>query len=238
MRRLILNYAHRGASEYAPENTALSFSLGILQGANALETDVRRTADGVLYLFHDPTLDRVTDQTGPVQEYTWAQLQELTVRHPVYPAVDKILSLEHFLQLYGWRELQFAIEIKERGIAGDVLQMLERYHMCAKTVITSTMLEVLKEVKALDPSYRIGWLVRTLTDEELQELAGIGGEQICPKVDHLTPELSQELHQKGFEVRAWGCKTTDLMLRALHCDVEGMTVNFPDKLAEYLRTHP
>ncbi len=237
MKKKILNYAHRGASEYAPENTALAFSLGILQGANALETDVRRTTDGVLYLFHDSTFDRVTDQTGVVQEYTWAQIQELSVKHPSCPVCDKILSFELFLQLFGWRELQFAIEIKERDIAGDVLQMLERYNMCSKTVITSTMFDVLKEVKALDSSYRIGWLVQTLTDEELKCFAEIGGEQICPNVKYLTPESSQELHQKGFDVRAWGCKTVDLMLHALHCDVDGMTVNFPDKLDEYLRTH-
>ena len=39
----MINYAHRGASEYAPENTLSSFYLGMLQGANGIETDVQRT---------------------------------------------------------------------------------------------------------------------------------------------------------------------------------------------------
>ena len=64
----MINYAHRGASEYAPENTLSSFYLGLLQGANGIETDVQRTKDGVLVLFHDNTLDRVTDSTGRVQD--------------------------------------------------------------------------------------------------------------------------------------------------------------------------
>ncbi len=234
----ILNYAHRGASEYAPENTALSFALGILQGANALETDVRKSADGVLYLFHDAALDRVTDGTGPVQGLTWAQLQELRVGHPNTPVCDRILSLEHFLQLFGWQELQFAIEIKEEGIAGDVLQMLKRYEMRSKTVITSTMFSALQEVKTLEPVWRVGWLVKVPSEEDLERFAGIGGEQICPNVRYLTPELSKQWHQRGFEVRAWNCKTQELMIQALQCGVEGMTVNFPDRLKAYLESHP
>ena len=51
----MINYAHRGASEYAPENTLSSFYLGLLQGANGIETDIQRTKDGVLVLFHDDT---------------------------------------------------------------------------------------------------------------------------------------------------------------------------------------
>ena len=57
----MINYAHRGASEYAPENTMSAFYLGLIYGADGIETDVQRTKDGELVLFHDDTLDRVTD---------------------------------------------------------------------------------------------------------------------------------------------------------------------------------
>ena len=56
---MFVNYAHRGASEYAPENTMSSFYLGVEMKADGIETDVRRTNDGVLVLFHDTTLQRV-----------------------------------------------------------------------------------------------------------------------------------------------------------------------------------
>ena len=75
----MINYAHRGASEYAPENTLSSFYLGLMQGANGLETDVQKTRDGVLILFHDDTLDRVTDHTGKVSDYTWEELKKVKV---------------------------------------------------------------------------------------------------------------------------------------------------------------
>ena len=75
----MINYAHRGASEYAPENTLSSFYLGLLQGANGIETDVQRTKDGVLVLFHDDTVDRVTDGKGRLSDYTFDELKKLKI---------------------------------------------------------------------------------------------------------------------------------------------------------------
>ena len=66
---------HRGAAAYAPENTLASFRHALEIGAEALEFDVRLSADGVAVVIHDPTLDRTTDQTGPVAERTVAQLR-------------------------------------------------------------------------------------------------------------------------------------------------------------------
>ena len=71
----MINYAHRGASEYAPENTLSAFYLGLMQGANGIETDVRRTKDGELVLFHDSKLARVTDGDGPLAEHSLAELK-------------------------------------------------------------------------------------------------------------------------------------------------------------------
>ena len=75
----MINYAHRGASEYAPENTLSSFYLGMIQGANGIETDVHRTKDGVLVLFHDDTLDRVSDGVGKISDYTFEELRKVKI---------------------------------------------------------------------------------------------------------------------------------------------------------------
>ena len=50
--------AHRGASAYAPENTLPAFELAARQGADMIELDVQRSADGVLVIFHDDTTER------------------------------------------------------------------------------------------------------------------------------------------------------------------------------------
>ena len=55
---MTLVIAHRGASAYAPENTLPAFELAVRQGADMLELDVQRSADGVLVVFHDDTTER------------------------------------------------------------------------------------------------------------------------------------------------------------------------------------
>ena len=90
-----INYAHRGASQYAPENTFLSFYLGIHMGANGIETDIQLTKDGIPVLFHDDDLLRVTGHTGTIQDYTFEQLQQIPVK--LGTLQDRIPSLEDFL---------------------------------------------------------------------------------------------------------------------------------------------
>jgi glycerophosphoryl diester phosphodiesterase len=67
--------AHRGASGSAPENTLAAFNLAVRQGADAIELDVRLTADGVPVVLHDATLDRTTASVGPLGALSFAGLQ-------------------------------------------------------------------------------------------------------------------------------------------------------------------
>ncbi len=232
----VIVYAHRGASEYAPENTLMSFYLGMLQGANGIETDVRVTKDQKLILFHDSTVDRVTNGTGNVEDFTYDELLQLDVIHPNLPdVVDKIPLFEDFLRLFSFRPITFAIELKSGGIEKRVIDLLERYDMRDKTIITSFEYDYIKAVKKADPRYRVGWLIKEHTEETLRALSEIGAEQICPRATFVTPEYVSEMKEKGLDVRAWGVKDTDLMENCCKSKVDGMTVNFPDKLLAYLK---
>jgi len=54
---MFINYAHRGASEYAPENTMSAFNMALQLGANGIELDLQRTKDGKIVIFHDNKID-------------------------------------------------------------------------------------------------------------------------------------------------------------------------------------
>lgn len=227
-------YAHRGASEYAPENTMSSFFLGLKIGANGIETDVRKTKDGVLVLFHDDTLERVVGKEGGVGDYTYDQLLQMRVKNDKTGTEDIIVSFEDFLKYFGFRDIMFAIEIKEKGIEKDILALLEKYGMRQKTVITSFEFDCIKTVKELDASYKVGYLVSDFDDERLNKVKEIGAEQLCPQAKNVTAEKVKLWHDMGYNVRAWGVTNVRLMKNAYDCGVDGMTVNFPDLLVSYL----
>lgn len=227
---MIINYAHRGASTCYPENTLSAFYAGVDMGANGIETDVRVTKDGVPVLFHDDTLDRVTGCSGSVCDYSYAELLKMTVYNAEYGRTDKITTLEDFLKYFGWREIEFAIELKQEGIEAQVIDMLNRYDMQDRTVITSFDFDNLVRVKAYAPEYKVGYLYGPKAEDPVGKLRSIGGEQLCPKAEMLTPAMVNEMHEMGFSVRAWGVKDEEIMAYAVHCGVDGMTVNFPDKL--------
>ena len=98
-------YAHRGASEYAPENTMSSFYLGLHMGANGIETDIRKTKDGTLILFHDRNLERVMGREGAPEELTYDELRKIPVLHPTNGKRDVVVRLEDFLRYLGAQDV-------------------------------------------------------------------------------------------------------------------------------------
>ena len=233
---MFVTYAHRGASEYWPENTLSSFYAGIDMGADGVETDVQRTKDGVLVIYHDPRLMRVCGQEGTVQDYTFEELTKFFAYNKEYGRKDKIITFEEFLRFIGCRNLTFAIELKDNGIAADALDLLDKYNMKQKTIVTSFIYSELEAAYKTGKGYRLGYLYDDTTDEVMEQLKKIEAFQACPKASAITPEILGKLHENGLECRAWGIFDTDIMKKAYDMGVDGgMTVNFPDKLLAYIK---
>ena len=228
-----VNYAHRGASEYLPENTLLAFYTGIYMGANGIETDVQRCKDGTLVLFHDDTLARVTGEAGSVSDYTFPELQCFLVKKNGF--TDKIVSFEDFLQHFSFRDITFAIELKGAGVEEDTARLLRQYGLAGKAVVTSFHLDYLARFRQLAPEFETGFLSKTVEDGILDSLKEMGIPEFCPEANLMTPELVDKWHRLGFRVRAWGVRDEALMQHVLRCGADGMTVNFPDKLTAALQ---
>jgi len=233
----MIDYAHRGASEYAPENTLASFYLGLMQGANGIETDVRKTKDGVLVLFHDNTLDRVTDASGAVSDYTWEELKKAKVYgNSTKGFYDRIVTLREFLEKFAHYDIKFAIELKGADVEAETLAMAKEFGIMEKTTFTSFTFDYIAKIKALDPAARVGWLTSATTDEAMEQLLQIGGEEMAPKAELITEEMMEKWRNAGLGVRAWGVSGVALMKKMCQLGVDGMTVNFPDRLFEYLHS--
>ncbi len=112
---------HRGATRFHPENTLEAFSAAIDRGADGIEVDIRRSTDGILYVFHDRTLDRMTDQTGNSFDKTYPELLSCRVGLKNY----KIPTLASVFTLARDRGALIHLDVKEPGLEAAILQLIQ-----------------------------------------------------------------------------------------------------------------
>ncbi len=233
---MFVNYAHRGASHYLPENTMLSFYTGLYMGANGIETDVQKTKDGVLVLFHDDDTKRLLGVEGKIADFTYDELLKMPIKKN--GIADKVPTFADFLEHFKDFDITFAIELKVAGIEREVADMIYSYGVEDKVIITSFMFDCVKEMKRVCPSLRAGYLLSGVTDKVISDLKEIGAEQLCPKGSEITAEKVEYWHSLGFNVRAWGISSTEIMKAVYEAGADGMTVNFPDELTALINGNP
>ena len=144
------------------------------------------------------------------------------------------MVLEDFLRYCGAQGVYLALELKAPDIECEVYEMVKRFGLLDKVTITSFNLEYLIALKRAYPEAKAGYLKAEFDDETVKEMKKLGIGQLCPSGQSLTPEKVADWHSQGFNVRAWGIKDVTLMKYAYDCGVNGMTVNFPDRLIEYI----
>lgn len=125
--------AHRGGAARAPENTLEAMRLGIADGADALEMDVRMSADGEVVVIHDPTVERTTGAAGAVEKMTLSELRALDAgshfrgRPPSSGSSERhqIPTFEEVLRTFPG--VPFLIEIKAPLAAAETRRLIETY---------------------------------------------------------------------------------------------------------------
>lgn len=237
-----MNIAHRGASSYAPENTFAAFDRALSLGVDHIELDVHFTSDDHIVVIHDDTVDRTTDGDGPVADHALAELQALDAGSwfDQQYAGERIPTLVDVLDRYRGRH-HFHIEIKARasGLASRTIDLCKAHGVADDVTITSFWKPWLDESRSHAPEMPVGWLVPLgpggeWHDSIIGEALESGFAQVCPRADLVTSDLVEKLHRAGFVVRCHGIFNEDLMRHAVDCGADGMTINFPDKLTQYL----
>jgi glycerophosphoryl diester phosphodiesterase len=125
-----LAMAHRGGAIEHLENTMPAFQACVDLGYRYLETDVRVTADGVLVAFHDPTLERVTDRSGRLEDLPWAEVAAAMIggREP-------IIRLEDLLG--AWPDVRFNLDIKAAGVLAPLVRLVRRLDVADRICLAS-----------------------------------------------------------------------------------------------------
>lgn len=127
--------AHRGLSNLYPENTAIAFEKAAEKKFEYVECDIWLTKDHQWVVIHDETIDRTSNNSGKICDYTFEELQNFNFGYPKlfktqYP--QKILTLEQFVDLCKRLNIKSLIEIKQSSISDDDLKKMI-------TIVTETL---------------------------------------------------------------------------------------------------
>ena len=165
--------AHRGAGKLAPENTLAAFRLGASHGYRMFECDAKLSADGVVFLMHDATLDRTTSGQGIGGERPWHELSQLDAGgwHSRAYAGEPLATLENAARYCRANACLLNIEIKptpgHEVQTGDVVARHAARIWTGQQVpplLTSFRPESLQAAMAAQPELPRGLLLDTLWD--------------------------------------------------------------------------
>ena len=147
--------AHRGSGLLWPENTMVAFQGAIDLGYRYLETDLQITRDGVLVTIHDDTVDRTTDSTGLVSDYSLEELRTLDAgyrfeRDGHYPHRGQkvqIPTLEELVTAYP--EGVFTLDLKSDGMETALVDLIRRLDLWDRVIVGSFSGSRLRRFRAL-----------------------------------------------------------------------------------------
>jgi len=203
--------AHRGASRDAPENTLAAVRLASRQGARWVEFDVSLLGDGTPVLHHDPTLERCTDATGPLDRLTGADLAGIDAGSWFGEqfAGEPIATLEQALDLIGELDVSANLEMKPHKaapepIARAVVEALDsRPWARARVLVSSFNLGALEALRRLIPDQPLAVLYRNPPTDWPEALTALGACSLHIRHERLTREILTLARAHGVHVRVF-----------------------------------
>ncbi|MCH8818353.1 MAG: hypothetical protein IIC92_11570 [Chloroflexi bacterium] len=241
--------AHRGYSSRAPENTFPAFDMALEQGFDNFELDAQITRDGQLVVFHDQTVDRVTNGSGEVADHTMEELQALDLATKFEGEGDfsgaYIPTLDEFLGRYAGRaHPHLELKSREAELPAMVAGALKRHGWldvagsgtfdAPGLTVSSFWADQLYRSRLRLPNVRHGWLVNEVTEETVAAALKLGFDAVYPRAGTATPETVSHAYDRGLSVRGWGIGDDDDLARIHRSGAEGTTVNWPGEAKAFL----
>jgi len=216
--------AHRGFAESYPENTVAAVRAAFGH-VDAVEVDVRRCGSGELVVVHDETVDRVTDSTGPVTDYTRSELAAMDVlgSGEGVPTLDAVLAAVP-------PDGELTVELKESGLAGDVLTAADDAGVDVQ--VSSFSPAVLREAEASGAD-RLAYLSAEADDKGILNVAReLGCTALHPHWQLCVDEFVERVHDAGLVVNAWTVPSRHDADALDVVDVDGIIVDRPEVCQE------
>ena len=212
--------AHRGASRAEQENTLAAFRRAAEMGADAVELDVRRSADGILVVHHDPRLE-----DGRV-----------IVNTPSGDLPDHVATLADALDACAgmWVNVEIKNDPQEpdfdasESIADETVAHLLARNEDDRWLISCFRIETVDRCRALAAQIRTAWLCAQAPEGIAETLMKKGHLALHPWVATLTRETVDACHAAGVQVNTWTCDDPARMTELVEWGIDGICTNVPD----------
>ena len=231
--------AHRGLSSLYPENTMLAYRKAYEYGADVIETDVQLTKDGEIVIMHDYTVDRTTNGTGNVKDFTLEQIRQLDagVKFGAEFTGEKVPTFREFLQEFKGKDVVLLIETKVTGLEEQMMRMIEEEQMTDQVLVQSFDLSSVQASRALNPEIGTGYLYSSAAPAAVKERLNqaykmmhfgvMMNVRLNASYPSLTPEFIQYMHQRGMPFFNWTFRSEPDLAVFLQSGGSGVITDFP-----------
>lgn len=226
----------------------VAFQGAVDLGYRYLETDVHVSSDGRVVIFHDHTLDRLTNGTGRFDEHDWDHLKTLDAAHGFQPDKGfplrgqgiRLPLLEEVVRTFP--DQLFNIDLKQPGSAPRVAAEVDRLRIRDRVLIGSFHDRRIRRFRRALPGVATSAgpaeIARALTRRP-REGVGADAYQVPEKgagVRVVSPRFLDRAHSAGKQVHVWTVNEPGDMRRLLALGVDGLVTDRPDLLNQVLAT--
>lgn len=224
----MLKIGHRGAKGHAAENTLASIEKALKLGVDGIEIDVHRCASGELVVFHDFTVDRMTNGSGEVSKLTYKELKKFKTRGNFeIPTLSQALALIN-------NKCLLNIELKGLDTAKEAARIVaffvdKKGWDYQNIVISSFHEDLLETVFKINDKIPLGVLTDINVNRAVTFAKTINAKSIHIDYTMLTAEIVEDLKQ-NFKVYAYTVNNLNPIARIKSYGVDGIISDYPDRL--------
>ena len=226
----ILNIGHRGAKGHVAENTIASIKKAIELGADGIEIDVFRCLTGEIVLFHDKTLDNLSNGTGYIEEKSLSELKELNI----LGSKHSIPTLEEVIKSIG-QEVFLNIEIKGPDTSKGSLEMVNKYVKSGKIKLSNILFSSfnwneLVKLRNLDSDVKIALITGEDPLEAISPALSLNAIAINPNYKKLNKDNVQKIFSSGLKIYTWTVNNKLDIIKVKSLKVNGIITDFPERI--------
>ena len=225
----ILNIGHRGAKGHIAENTIASIRKAIELGADGIEIDVFLCKSGEIVLFHDKTLEKLTNGYGNIEDKNLEELRKLKVLNSSY----SIPTLEEVLKSID-KDVFLNIELKGRNTAQGSLDLIRKYIRKNKIELNNILFssfnwEELKDLRSLSDKVQLALITEEDPLLAIDYALKLKAVAINPNYKDLNEQNIPMINEKGLKIYTWTVNSKIEIDKLKTLNVNGIITDFPDR---------